>query len=102
MRKVLLLMLFIGSLFGMFGCGKKNKIVVKKPVEVFTSRPTKIKDENLKVLGQLNPREEWKIKSVFYEKGFAVYEVDLSGGSFDVDSGYLYFDSRYFDVKPVN
>jgi hypothetical protein len=102
MRKVLLLMLFIGSLFGMIGCGEKNKIVVKKPVAVFTSRPTKIKDENLIEIGQLNPGEEWEIKSVRYEKDFAVYEVDLSGSSFDVESGYLYFDSRYFDVEPVD
>jgi hypothetical protein len=86
----------------MIGCGDKNKIVVKKSVEVFASRPTRIKDENLKVLGQLNPGEEWIIKSASYDKDFAVYEVDLSGSSFDVDSGYLYFNSRYFDVKPVN
>lgn len=102
MRKFLLLMLSVGSLLGMIGCVEKNKIVVKKSVEVFASRPSTIRDDGLKVVGRLNPGEEWEIKSIHYEKDFAVYEVDLTGRGFDIDSGYLYFDSRYFDVKPAN
>lgn len=102
MQKIFLIILLLSSLFGMLGCREANKIVVKKPVEIFKTKPKKLNDTTLEVLGHLNPGQEWKIKSVSYDKDFAVYTLDLAGSDFGVEDGYLYFDSRDFDVLPIN
>jgi|GEM_PF-7068137 len=95
-------MLFLSAIFGMFGCKGSNKIVVKQSIDVFKTAPKKIKDSDLDVIGSLKPGQELQIKSVNYDKDFAVYDIDLVNSGLDAESGYIYFDSRYFDVRPVS
>lgn len=99
MRKLLIFVVVAGAVLAMRGLDKTHHILVKEPVEVFSSWPTQNRDDGLTVIGYLNPGEKWSITSARYEKDFAVYEVDLARSRFDMDSGYVYFDSRSFDLK---
>ncbi len=102
MKRLLFLMLFLSTIVGILGCKDSSKVVVKQPVDVFKTEPKKIKDSDLVVIGRLKSGQELQIKSVHHGKDFAVYEIDLDGSGLGAESGFIYHDSRYIDVRSIS
>jgi hypothetical protein len=80
-------MLFFTMFLCILGCKEQNKIVIKQTVEVFKTRPERIKNPSSEILGYLNPEQEFPIKSAHYDKDFAIYEIDLTGSELGEESG---------------